>query len=45
MKNFFSRTESKVEIQKYQDIIMDFSYFNISETQESKIRNNEVIIS
>ncbi|KAL3276150.1 hypothetical protein HHI36_020869 [Cryptolaemus montrouzieri] len=36
-------TDSKVEIQKYQDLIMDFNYFNITETQEIKIDNNEIL--
>ncbi|KAL4707740.1 hypothetical protein ACJJTC_014921 [Scirpophaga incertulas] len=32
--------ENKDIIQKYQDVIMDFSYFKISEAQEQKINSN-----
>ncbi|KAK9877977.1 hypothetical protein WA026_020192 [Henosepilachna vigintioctopunctata] len=36
-------TESKNDIDKYQDLIMDFSYFNISEAHESKIEKDEAL--
>lgn len=39
------RLESKELQQKYQDVIMDFSYFKISENQEKKINANMVRIS
>lgn len=34
--------ENKELQQKYQDIIMDFSYFKISDAQEAKISMNPV---
>ncbi|XP_017775271.1 PREDICTED: WASH complex subunit strumpellin isoform X2 [Nicrophorus vespilloides] len=34
---------SKQDGQKYADIILDFSYFKISEAQEQKIESNEVL--
>ncbi|XP_044765893.1 WASH complex subunit 5 [Coccinella septempunctata] len=46
LKDFIPKlyiTESKAEILKYQDIISDFSYFDVTEAQEAKIRNNEIL--
>lgn len=36
------RLETKQDVQKYGDIVMDFSYFKIAEAQDQKIENNEV---
>ena len=36
------RLETKQDVQKYGDIILDFSYFKMSETQDQKIESNEV---
>lgn len=38
----FCRLENKYDVQKYGDIILDFSYFKIAEAQEAKIENSEV---
>ncbi|KAI4470697.1 wash complex subunit 5 [Holotrichia oblita] len=37
------RLENKQEIQKYADIILDFSYFRIAEGQEHKIESNDIL--
>ncbi|KAJ8965671.1 hypothetical protein NQ314_003953 [Rhamnusium bicolor] len=37
------RLETKQEVQKYADIIMDFNYFKIAEVHEQKIENNETL--
>nr|XP_023013029.1 WASH complex subunit 5 [Leptinotarsa decemlineata] len=37
------RLETKQDVQKYGDIILDFSYFKISEFHEQKIENNELL--
>ncbi|VEN49154.1 unnamed protein product [Callosobruchus maculatus] len=37
------RLESKTDIQKYGDIILDFSYFKISESHEQKIEGNDAL--
>ncbi|GJQ68756.1 hypothetical protein Trydic_g17288 [Trypoxylus dichotomus] len=37
------RLESKQDIQKYGDIIVDFSYFRVAEAHEYKIENNDVL--
>ncbi|CAH1180444.1 unnamed protein product [Phaedon cochleariae] len=37
------RLETKQDIQKYSDIILDFSFVKISESHEQKIENNEVL--
>lgn len=39
---FCCRLEIKQDIQKYGEIIFDFSYFKYSENHEEKIENNEV---
>ncbi|KAG5888367.1 hypothetical protein JTB14_033504 [Gonioctena quinquepunctata] len=37
------RLETKQDVQKYSDIILDFSYFKLSESHEQKIENNETL--
>ncbi|XP_050504849.1 WASH complex subunit 5 isoform X1 [Diabrotica virgifera virgifera] len=37
------RLESKQDVQKYSDIILDFNYFKISESHEQKIEANEAL--
>ncbi|KAK9752192.1 Hereditary spastic paraplegia protein strumpellin [Popillia japonica] len=37
------RLENKQETQKYADIILDFSYFQIAEGHENKIESNDVL--
>ena len=34
--------ESKADVQKYSEIILDFSYLKIAEAQEQKIEENPV---
>lgn len=41
----YHRLENKPDQIKYADIIMDFSYFKISEAQEKKIEKTSVSIS
>lgn len=39
---YYHRFENKQDQIKYADIIMDFSYFKISEAQEKKIEKSSV---
>lgn len=41
--NGFNRLESRQDVQKYGEIILDFSYLKTSEIQEGKVEANEVI--
>lgn len=36
------KLESKQDLQKYGDIILDFSYFKVADAQDTKIENNDV---
>lgn len=42
IRKFHFRLDNKESQQKYQDVILDFSYFKVSDAQEKKINANPV---